>query len=792
VPLIQSLGARTNEPTSVHRLAQFIVASVLMAIFGVSSSQIQIASASSVVYANSSTGSDSSGDGTAGSPYQTFHKAYISAASGNTIDLTGTFTWTNGGEAGDTAPAGYSLSKNLTIRGQSRSTIIQAASTRNTADRSLFFVNANTSVTFQDLTLRHGRPTSGTYGGALSLHGQYCGNYPCASITGSASLTRVDVVDNNNTSSGAGGIVQNEASTLSLTDVNIENNICSCTWGAGAITGTAQSEFMSITNSTISSNSITSGAYSAGAITTQRFAQILIQNTTIFNNSTSGSGGASRHYYPSRAIYTNATIVGNTATGAAGGIWFNSLWGGHALWLKNTVVADNQGNNVPNDFVADASSGYSASESNASYSIIENSVGKTFAGTGMITGNQPTLGISSSLDLNGSSRGTRTLSIASTSVGFDAGNATAHGPSGRQVTPASTDQRGFARVANPDIGAFEAGGSAPTTTTSSTTTTTTTTSTTTTSTTTTTTTVVPITSSSTVAPSSSSTSSTTSSSVASSSSSVAPGSTTSTSLPSSSLSPASSSSVTAPVSSVSPVPPVGSPASGESQNSAQTTVPTTVVPEIAATGVTRNLESRSTSAPSLSTSTTVSTVLKAPDAPEAEPGTASAIVAGKSVRVTLRRVNNRVEVVGPGFNFTVGSVDLSGSVLSLNSDGTIQVANDRRLVIELKDGLSDSEIEFWIFSTPVSLGSSTFSTSGTASKNLVIPRNVPSGDHRLVVKMKSYDGSDKVVSVGIVVGSTKAGVPVSKIIFAILGIAIILGLMIPATRRRRRRNRLVV
>jgi len=136
----------------------------------------------------------------------------------------------------------------------------------------------------------------------------------------------------------------------------------------------------------------------------------------------------------------------------------------------------------------------------------------------------------------------------------------------------------------------------------------------------------------------------------------------------------------------------------------------------------------------------------------------------------------------------VASVDLSGSVLSLDDDGNIQVATDRRLSIELKNGLTESSIEFWLFSTPVLLGSSTFDASGTASKTLVVPKNVPNGDHRFVVKMKALDGSDKVVSVGIVIGSANAGVPISKIIFGILAAAVVLGFVIPATRRRRRRH----
>lgn len=722
--------------------------------FGVAQGQIEVARATTIVYANSASGDDATGDGSLGNPFRSFHRAYTAAVAGGTIDLTGTFTWTDAGETGDVLTTGYSLSKNLTIRGQSRNTIVQAASTRNTADRSIFFVAANTTVTFQDLTLRHGRPTTGTNGGALTLYGQYCGNYPCASITGAATLTRVDVVDNNNSASGAGAIVQQEASTLTLNDTNIQNNVCSCTWGAGAIAGTAQSEFLSITNSTISGNSITGGSTSAGAITTQRFAQILIQNTTIFGNSSAGHAGASRHYYPSRAIYTNSTVAGNTATGVGGGIWFNSMWGGYSLWLKNTILANNVGNGVANDFYPDTSSSFSTSEANAVYSIIEHSVSKTFSGTGMITGNQASLDIAGSLALNGSTRGTMTLEIGSSSVAINAGHATAHGPSGRQVTPATTDQRGFARVGTPDIGAYEAGASAATTTTTTTTTTT--------SPPTTTTTTIPSTTTTAV------TSTTAPSTTTSSSTTIAFTSTT----------------VSAAATSVPPQ------SAGQPEQSPVTTVTirssagdstTTVVPA----GPPVTLGSSTTVASTTSTSKPQDAI--APDAPQASPGNASATVAGRKVSLVMQRVNNKLVITGPGINLTLAAVDASGATLPLREDGSLQIGDDRRLAVALQEGLVDSEAEFWVFSTPTLLGVATFDASGNIEKTLTLPNKVSDGEHRLVMKMKTKEGSDKVVSVGIYLGSSDKGVSVSRIIFAILFAAVFVGLVIPATRRRRKR-----
>ena len=77
-----------------------ICAAVIGAFLHVSTSPV---SAAATVYANSSTGNDSTGNGTSGSPYLTFHQAYTAAASGDTIDLTGTFTWSDAGESGDAA-----------------------------------------------------------------------------------------------------------------------------------------------------------------------------------------------------------------------------------------------------------------------------------------------------------------------------------------------------------------------------------------------------------------------------------------------------------------------------------------------------------------------------------------------------------------------------------------------------------------------------------------------------------------------------------------------------------------
>ncbi len=187
----------------------------------------------SKIYANSASGDDVTGTGASGSPVQSFYQAYTLASSGDTILLDGTFTWTDAVELGDIATSGFVLDKNLVIQGVSKgSAIVQAAATRGTADRGVFFVAANRTVTFMDLIIRHGSVNQADFGGGITLAGAYCGSYPCPTITGTAVLNNVDVVENdadgvtNSVYRLAGGIYLREVSTITIDESTISDNDC--------------------------------------------------------------------------------------------------------------------------------------------------------------------------------------------------------------------------------------------------------------------------------------------------------------------------------------------------------------------------------------------------------------------------------------------------------------------------------------------------------------------------------------------------------------------------------------
>ncbi len=771
--------------TKKSRFGRFLTSIALIAgFFAFSAPQVQ--AVATTVYADSVNGSDSSGNGTAGSPFQTFHKAYTTAVSGDTIDLTGTFTWTNAGETGDAAGSGYTISKNLTIQGQSRSTIVQAAATRNSADRMVFFINAGATVTMRNLTVRHGRVTGQGQGGGITLYGTYCGQSgQCPGTTGTLTLDQVDVTKNDATTAlntytydRAGGVMMQENANLTVLGSNIEDNNCICKYyAAGGIYVGMQSGTLTITNSSVSQNTVNSDGGStyaydytsvAGGLASQRFSKITITNSTFYGNSTNSYGGAMSLYYTDRgARLTNVTIVGNSATLGAGGILWNQLYtgGNYDLRMKNVLLANNTGvSGAANDFYAKDST--SGTASIATYSIIESSTNKTFSGTGIVTGNQSSLDVDTGIAENGAANGSHTLALLASSVAVNAGDSAAHGYTGNTVTPPATDQRGSARVGIYDIGAYEYGSAVSTTTTAAPTTT---------SSSTTTTTAAP-----------STTSSSTTTTTAAPATTVASSSTTT-------IAGSSTSSTAAPATTVAANQSTVAPSSTDVTATTQAPTATTIPPIQTASSSTdvlaRGAAPATTLAPSSTTTTTTTTVVKPPALPDAATitlGEAATVVNGESVATTLTRVNNTLVLTSGTIKLVIAAVDQDGNVLPLDANGNIRLTENRLLTVTASNLAASAGVQVWVFSTPTKVGDFTTSTDGGLKETISIPKTVANGAHRLVLTQKSKRGNETLLAVGIAIGAKNSrNWSLGWILFPPLGVASVLALVLPARRRRR-------
>lgn len=404
--------------------------SILLGIFFLIALPYQVGAAT--LYVNSSTGNDSTGNGSSDTPYLTFTKAYASSTAGDTINLTGTFTWTDSGETGDAANTGFTIGKNLTIVGQGAdTTIVQAATASTSADRRVFTISSGVNATITDLNIRNAKVSSSYYGGGIANNG-------------STTLLRVDV---NNNISGAGGAGIDNLNLLYIKDSTVRNNLANGSTGMGA--------------GILSDYYIVAGGYTT------------IENTTIaYNRLTATTGyteGGGVHFRKGSGSITNSTIVYNHAH-TVGGVGLddpNSI-----VTIKNTIVASSTGNwNYDFGF---RQSGYGVVVDNG-YNV----VGKTlyysgWTGTGDWTdtnvdgtfnlyGSTTTgvLGLATSFASNSSLNKTDTLALSSNSLMVDRG---ANGTNGASSTVSTNDQRGLARFGVTDIGAYEYGASAPDTT----------------------------------------------------------------------------------------------------------------------------------------------------------------------------------------------------------------------------------------------------------------------------------------------------------------------------------------
>ncbi len=355
------------------------------------------------IYANYSTGSDTTGDGSSGNPYKTFNKAYTAASSGDTINLAGTFDWTNSDETGDAATTGYTIGKSLTIIGQSASsTIIQAAGSANTASARVFTISSNVNVTFQDLTIRYGYITSGS-GAAIN-------------DTGGGSLTLRDVVISSDNGSGSfvsGGVYSGGNTTI---DRTLFSNNSGGYYDALYIGG------------------------SAGNATTT------ITNSTFFNNTGANYGG----------IYDNGQnlVITNSLIAQSQDVW---IQGSGAFDVKNSIIirgssgdalyyynysgaGKDNGDNIVGSETGSGSPGYPFFTNGV------NGTNKVANGTTLSN-----LNIATSLADNSSLNGVQTLALQSGSSAINGGaTGTNHG-----VSVPAVDGRDLYRDSVPDIGPYE-------------------------------------------------------------------------------------------------------------------------------------------------------------------------------------------------------------------------------------------------------------------------------------------------------------------------------------------------
>ena len=152
-------------------------------------------------------------------------------------------------------------------------------------------------------------------------------------------------------------------------------------------------------------------------------------------------------------------------------------------------------------------------------------------------------------------------------------------------------------------------------------------------------------------------------------------------------------------------------------------------------------------------------------------------------------MNNSYKITSADIGVTLQVVDADGEVVPLDADGNINGADGDIVVVDVTGARPKDDINVWMFSTPIQIGQGEISDDGKFSGRFELPGEIENGSHRLVLKTVGYTGSEATLSIGFVVGDgNDGGSAISAIIFGILGVAVTFALIIPATRRRRRKK----
>lgn len=168
-------------------------------------------------------------------------------------------------------------------------------------------------------------------------------------------------------------------------------------------------------------------------------------------------------------------------------------------------------------------------------------------------------------------------------------------------------------------------------------------------------------------------------------------------------------------------------------------------------------------------------------------GEAGVRIGNRNEAATVTRVDNQLVVSAGPLKAILGGVNPDGSPQALGPDGNVRLRPGDTVRITLSGFEPGSQVEAWLFSSPVLMGRATVSGDGTVTGNFVIPRNAPSGAHRIAVVARTNDGKPATLTVGVLVGDweKEGSITVWLIVLPIV-LAVASALTLPATRRRRR------
>jgi len=181
------------------------------------------------------------------------------------------------------------------------------------------------------------------------------------------------------------------------------------------------------------------------------------------------------------------------------------------------------------------------------------------------------------------------------------------------------------------------------------------------------------------------------------------------------------------------------------------------------------------------------TLSQAPVIPQLSAGEGAVDIAGKTVKQTLTRKDNQLQIQSGSLSATLSKTNANGVTAPLDNDGNLRLVSGDIMKINLGGFKPNSNVTIWFFSTPIKLGTAKVKPDGTVSAVVRVPNEIDDGPHRVAVVAEMTNGKPATFTLGVVVGKLKTTSTLTRILIVIpLVMAVLLGVLLPNRLRRRR------
>jgi hypothetical protein len=178
---------------------------------------------------------------------------------------------------------------------------------------------------------------------------------------------------------------------------------------------------------------------------------------------------------------------------------------------------------------------------------------------------------------------------------------------------------------------------------------------------------------------------------------------------------------------------------------------------------------------------------QAPVIPQLSAGEGAVDIAGKTVKQTLTRKDNQLQIQSGSLSATLSKTNANGVTAPLDNDGNLRLVSGDIMKINLGGFKPNSNVTIWFFSTPIKLGTAKVKPDGTVSAVVRVPNEIDDGPHRVAVVAEMTNGKPATFTLGVVVGKFKTTSTLTRVLIVVpIVLAILLGVLLPNRLRRRR------